>query len=252
MEVHTHTHSERKKWYHYFWEFFMLFLAVTLGFFVENQREHMVEHQRAKVFAANLFDELKKDTARLNNLINNNQLNSNKLDTFCIYNTEKNKLNITNGMLYYYASWVTHVNYFSPNSSTTIEQLKNSGNLRIMGAELAHKISEYDKINRALENEYSLSKSEFEKIEDLHFKIFDVYYMETLFSDDTKKASVRDSVFRITSAPIRNDVEMMKEYTGWVKFEAGIYKFQTTEYLNPIKQQAEELLIQLKKEYHLD
>ena len=35
MEVHSHTHTPRKKWTHYFWEFFMLFLAVTLGFFVE-------------------------------------------------------------------------------------------------------------------------------------------------------------------------------------------------------------------------
>lgn len=48
MEVHTHT--ERKRWTHYLWEFLMLFLAVTLGFFVENQREHYVEHQRAQVY----------------------------------------------------------------------------------------------------------------------------------------------------------------------------------------------------------
>ena len=252
MEVHAHSHTQRKKWYHYFWEFFMLFLAVSAGFLVENQREHYVEHKRAKVFAANLYDELKKDTARLNNLISSNQFVSNKLDTFCLYSKEKNKYNITNGMLYYYASWATAVNYFSPNSSTTIEQLKNSGNLRIMGNELAHKISEYDKMIRALEKEYSLSKSEFEKIENLHFKIFDVYYMKILFSDNTKRTLLRDSVFRITSAPIRNDIELMKEYTGWMKFEAGIYRFQTIDFLGPIKQQAEELLIQLKKEYHLD
>jgi hypothetical protein len=43
MEVHAHTHTPRKKWTHYFWEFFMLFLAVTLGFLVENWREHFVE-----------------------------------------------------------------------------------------------------------------------------------------------------------------------------------------------------------------
>ena len=48
MEVHTHTHTARKKWTHYFWEFLMLFLAVTLGFFVENQREHLIEHGREK------------------------------------------------------------------------------------------------------------------------------------------------------------------------------------------------------------
>ena len=48
MEVHHHSHTARKKWTHYFWEFFMLFLAVTLGFFVENQREHYIEGQREK------------------------------------------------------------------------------------------------------------------------------------------------------------------------------------------------------------
>jgi hypothetical protein len=57
MEVHAHTHSAptsggaaRKKWTHYFWKFLMLFPAVTLGFFVENQREHYIEHQRARIF----------------------------------------------------------------------------------------------------------------------------------------------------------------------------------------------------------
>ena len=52
MEVHAHTHTPRKKWTHYFWEFFMLFLAVTAGFLVENQREHYVEHLREKQFNA--------------------------------------------------------------------------------------------------------------------------------------------------------------------------------------------------------
>jgi len=37
MEVHQYTHTERKQRTHYFWEFFMLFLAVTAGFLVENQ-----------------------------------------------------------------------------------------------------------------------------------------------------------------------------------------------------------------------
>ncbi len=30
MEVHAHTHTARKKWTHYFWEFLMLFLAVFI------------------------------------------------------------------------------------------------------------------------------------------------------------------------------------------------------------------------------
>jgi hypothetical protein len=69
MEVHAHTHTARKKWYHYFWEFFMLFLAVTLGFFVENQREHSIEHQRLVRFAKQLINSLERDTTNQNSVL---------------------------------------------------------------------------------------------------------------------------------------------------------------------------------------
>ena len=126
MEVHAHTRTPRKKWTHYLWEFLMLFLAVFAGFLAENQREHMVEHQRAKVYAANLYEELKKDTASLNSTIKENILTCGKLDSFCLFSSEKEKRNISNGMLYYYSRFTTGVNFFSSNN-TTIEQLKGSG-----------------------------------------------------------------------------------------------------------------------------
>ena len=69
MEVHHHSHSARKKWTHYFWEFFMLFLAVTLGFFVENQREHYIEKQRVKQYARALSYDLGKDTANMHYIL---------------------------------------------------------------------------------------------------------------------------------------------------------------------------------------
>jgi hypothetical protein len=65
MEVHQHTHTARKRWYHYFWEFFMLFLAVTLGFFVENQREHLGEHRQETRYMRNLLQDLSRDTAAM-------------------------------------------------------------------------------------------------------------------------------------------------------------------------------------------
>src|SRR5215210_6733179 len=46
MDVHHHTHTPRKKWTHYLFEFFMLFLAVFCGFIAENFREHIVENGR--------------------------------------------------------------------------------------------------------------------------------------------------------------------------------------------------------------
>ena len=246
MEVHHHSHSSEKKWTHYFWEFFMLFLAVSAGFLVENQREHFVEYQRAKIYAANLYDELKKDTTQLNDLSRNLKNVSSKLDTLCILIKEDHKQTVTNGMLYYYSSFVTNVEYFSSNN-TTIEQLKSSGNLRIMGNKLAYKISEYDRKNHELEKEYSLSKVEFSKMEDLHFKLFDIYISEKMFDERTVKP--RDSAFLLTDLPLNEEPGLMNQYTGWLKFESGIYKYQANRYLGQLKKIAIELLTILKEEY---
>jgi hypothetical protein len=65
MEVHHHSHTEpvhgtsRKKFTHYLWEFLMLFLAVFCGFLAENQREHMVEHQREIKYMNSLIKDLR-------------------------------------------------------------------------------------------------------------------------------------------------------------------------------------------------
>ena len=65
MEVHAHTHTARKKWTHYLWEFLMLFLAVFCGFLAENQREHMIEHQREVKYITSLIKDLELDIISL-------------------------------------------------------------------------------------------------------------------------------------------------------------------------------------------
>ena len=65
MEVHAHTHTPRKKWTHYFWEFLMLFLAVFCGFLAEYQLEHTIEHQREKQYMQTLLEDIYKDTTEL-------------------------------------------------------------------------------------------------------------------------------------------------------------------------------------------
>lgn len=44
MEIHYHPHHSKKKWTGYLWEFLMLFLAVTLGFFVHNVKASFVNN----------------------------------------------------------------------------------------------------------------------------------------------------------------------------------------------------------------
>src|SRR5688572_29283964 len=67
MEVHKHPHhvTHKKKWGEYLLEFFMLFLAVFLGFVAENIREHSVERKREKEYARSLYDELYGDSVAI-------------------------------------------------------------------------------------------------------------------------------------------------------------------------------------------
>src|SRR6185503_4968300 len=81
MEIHAHTHTARKKWTHYFWEFFMLFLAVTAGFFVENQREHYIEHLREKQYMRSLVNDLKEDIKILDDQISKHISRNRQMDT---------------------------------------------------------------------------------------------------------------------------------------------------------------------------
>src|ERR1700740_2070206 len=81
MEVHSHSHTPRKKWTHYFWEFLMLFLAVFCGFLAENQREHYVEHQREKKYISSLIQDLKADTTNLQTYIAQKRIKKSRIDS---------------------------------------------------------------------------------------------------------------------------------------------------------------------------
>ncbi|MBS1501820.1 MAG: hypothetical protein JST32_07145 [Bacteroidetes bacterium] len=64
MEVHHHPnlHHEPKPWKEYLLEGLMIFLAVMLGFFAENLREHISDNNREKEFAKALYTELRDDS----------------------------------------------------------------------------------------------------------------------------------------------------------------------------------------------
>ncbi len=72
MEVHHHPqlHHKPKPWLEYFFEFIMIFIAVTLGFFAESFREHLADKGKEKEIITALYNDLKNDTANLNIIIN--------------------------------------------------------------------------------------------------------------------------------------------------------------------------------------
>ena len=58
MEVHHHPHVEKKNFKEYFLEFLMIFLAVTMGFFAENVREHFDEEKNTNQYLEDFRQEL--------------------------------------------------------------------------------------------------------------------------------------------------------------------------------------------------
>jgi len=152
MEVHAHTHTARKKWTHYLWEFLMLFLAVFCGFLAENQREHYIEKLRAKQFAESLVKDLEKDTAMAGNVISQIHSLVEAIDSLKTFVGDKRIDQINNFDLviriplscYRPYSW----------SRATLDQIKNSGGLRYFtNHSIVEKISSYDALTRHLDED---------------------------------------------------------------------------------------------------
>ena len=132
MEVHSHTHTPRKKWTHYFWEFFMLFLAVTLGFFVENQREHFIEHKREKQYIQSFYEDLTADQHDLENNIQYLRAQMQDADSLQILLRNATTKQPANH-IYMYLREITRssAGLLYPNDRTIV-QLRNAGGMRLI------------------------------------------------------------------------------------------------------------------------
>lgn len=142
MEIHHHTHTPRKKWTHYFWEFLMLFLAISLGFFVENQREHYIERQRAKVLAYSLVEDVKKDTSSLNSAIMRCEQKIMSLKEL-VRMLREPATHWNDTLIYKNAVLIQFATRFL-RSDGTYNQIVNSGSLRYFKQSLINLMNQYD------------------------------------------------------------------------------------------------------------
>jgi hypothetical protein len=145
MEVHSHTHTARKKWTHYLWEFLMLFLAVFSGFLAENQREHYVEHQREKQFIHSITEDLNSDVYKLDSIIKTRK-NMDKLMDSLLHIMNYTDPKQHGNEIYYYTRWIPRTFRFYTNDRT-ISQLKNAGNWRLIkNKNVSERLSTYNNI----------------------------------------------------------------------------------------------------------
>ena len=145
MEVHAHTHTARKKWTHYFWEFLMLFLAVFCGFLAEYQLEHKIERDREKKFIQTFIEDLKFDTAAINKNLLFRKIKGDQIDSLIDLLSEQ-KIKGYENELYYLGRMLVRTNRFQSNDRT-VTQLKFSGSMRLIRNEnAADSIISYQKL----------------------------------------------------------------------------------------------------------
>jgi ribonucleotide reductase alpha subunit len=130
MEVHHHSHTSRKKWTHYFWEFLMLFLAVFCGFLAEYQLEHTIEHQKEKQYVRSFVNDIKNDIKQLQAL-DNDWKNGYKAADSLLYWLKGTEV-LTNSVAAFrlIPQSISFTDFVA--NDGTMQQLKNSGGLRLL------------------------------------------------------------------------------------------------------------------------
>lgn len=254
METHAH-HLHKvpgKNFWHYFFEFLMLFLAVTLGFFVENQREHYIEHKRARQYASTMLEDLKADNEALFSGIKNNQLIINRIDTLLFLYNPDNKQIRTTGQLYYFGRHGIRFWHYV-NKQVTLEQMKHSGTIGYFQ-------------NSFLENKFVALDKEINFIQywenrEATFREQSLQYATSLFNYAVLNTLPVDTVmletneqqftnnFLQTNPPLNND-KLVNEFLNFCNLRLSLLKAKIMEYKEALDEM-EALTKVLRREFRL-
>ena len=243
MEVHAHTHTQRKKWSHYFWEFLMLFLAVFCGFLAEYQLEHLIEHQREKQYMQSMIEDLKSDSAMFVSNIRIRQSRIDMMDSLVLLLSSSSPDKNGNDIYFFGRSISPPANIFS--SDGTIQQLKSSGNLRLIRKKnIAHSIMNYDQQIRQYFFEMGDEVEVRAAYRQLAIKIFDtkVFYEMERTND----------MARPTSNPklLNASPELINELIGHIQYLKKVHQIQLMR-SEHLLHEAKQLMEQISQEYHI-
>lgn len=226
----------------------MLFLAVTLGFLVENQREHYIEHQREKQFIRSLFNDIRSDTANIAKIINSRTTKEQMLDSISNMMNSPHPADFIK-QIYPYAVLLgrTLPYRFVPNDGT-MQQLKNSGALRLIrNRAVVDSIAKYDINVRNILGQYAVEENQIEHYRTAAAKIFDALVFSQMM--DENAAVVRPPPDNASFQSYSN--RELYEWNYRVYGLNGINKANRRD-LKLLLKQATQLLEILKNEYHLE
>ncbi len=133
MEVHHHPNVEKKNFKEYFLEFIMIFLAVTMGFFAENIREHFVNKEKENQYIKSFYEDLSNDERNLPELIES--IRYSQLipgDSLPALLSNASTTTRANNIYRFFRIIIRQQGISVFVTSRTIDQLKNAGEMRLI------------------------------------------------------------------------------------------------------------------------
>lgn len=244
MDVHHHTHTGRKKWKHYLFEFFMLFLAVFCGFLAEYQLEHVIENNREKQYMRSLIEDLQADTSKINRWLRIANDNLSYVDSSLIIITNGNLTDSLADKLYrfYFPAFGLPGMVFTDRTSL---QLKSSGSMRLIRKHIvADSILDY--WNYITQITGGAEKLEYYRIRgrELGFKIFNISarYVRNRGLPEGRT---------ITSPLIANNPQLLVEYGNHMAFMSAEINRSYRQGMIDQRNRAGHLINLIRKEYNL-
>ena len=248
MEVHHHAHTARRKWSHYFWEFLMLFLAVFCGFLAEYYLEHTIEHNREKQFINSLIRDIEADTLQLSNIRGFRLARLTSIDSVNNYFAKNTSGTISLRGIQLLEDVKGHVSFYQ--NSGTLDQLKNAGGLRLIRRRnVVDSIQAYDQQIKRMALRDMYETEEMRYTVRLSYKLVDGTILSNIYADTTY----------FNNYQLRTDkpklIPVSSQYAGEYLNSLATFRFVVMSNMRlqeNIKRKAEDLLVLIKKEYHLE
>ena len=249
MEVHHHPDLQHKKknFKEYFLEFLMIFLAVTLGFFAENLREHFKNRHEINSDMQSMVADLQSDVDMFDTDAALNQLSDRRTDTL-ISLLKLNRSNTSH--IYFLARFITANNSIYTPDTRTFDQMKSSGTLKLIESRsIVDSISNYYQSLQFFNSQSDLQRQKVDEVHLVNSVLFDGYTFQHMFSNVNPNGDVD------ISQPENNPPLLSNDFNAVNKIIIAYhYLYATTEINNKIavlsSQYAQRLIDLLKKEYH--
>ncbi|HMK25122.1 MAG TPA: hypothetical protein VK483_03765 [Chitinophagaceae bacterium] len=248
MEVHhSHHPTHKKKWTEYLLEFFMLFLAVFLGFVAENIREKSVERHREKEYIVSLIQDLKTDTANLTRVIRLYKKQHKNQDTLLML-FDSLDLGFNKNFVRLLGSIEGFPDFIY--TDATIQQLKSSGGFRLIRNKKAvDSINAYTSaVSRTYINTNDLGTF-LHEMNSFNFDFFNYRAMSKAFRNGMSFDEMQAARIDIL---ISHDKVIQEKFFGKIAQMQMLMSTVLQSNFIPLKAQAGRLIIFLKKEYHLE